>query len=247
MTAANSPPAAPLPVLYRDEDFIVVDKPAGLLVHRSWISSDTEFVLQRLRDQIKRRVYPVHRLDRPTSGALAFALSAAAARELATIFRARLAVRRYLAVVRGYTELEGTVDYPLREEPDKPAQDAVTHYRRLATIELPVAVSRYPTSRYSLVEVALVTGRRHQIRKHFAHIFHPLIGDTSHGEGRHNRLFRERFGIQRLLLHAHFLGFPHPYSGLETAIAAPLPPELADLFASFGWGELLQPPPEPAA
>lgn len=228
-------PAAELPVLYRDEHFIAIDKPAGMLVHRTWIADDGEFVLQRLRDQIRRRVYPVHRLDRLTSGVLVFGLNPAAARALCGLFEARAVSKRYLAITRGYTGTEGEIDYPLREEPDRPAQPALTRYRRLATVELPIPVGRYATARYSLVEVEPVTGRRHQIRKHFAHIFHPLIGDTTHGEGRHNRLFREQFGIHRLLLFAQRLVFRHPYTEAELAITAPLPAEFAQLCERFGW------------
>lgn len=224
-----------LAVLYRDEHFIAVDKPPGMLVHRTWISDGSEFALQRLRDQIGRRVYPVHRLDRPTSGVLMFALSPEAATALCGVFEARAVDKRYLAVVRGYTEEAGSIDYALCEEPDKPAQPALTHYRRLATVELPIAVGRYASARYSLVEARPETGRMHQIRKHFAHIFHPLIGDTTHGEGRHNRLFRERFDLHRLLLLAWRLEFTHPCSGARVAIEAPLPAELQRLFADFGW------------
>jgi tRNA pseudouridine65 synthase len=226
---------APLPVLYRDAHFIAVDKPAGMLVHRSWIASDSEFAMQRVRDQIRQRVYPVHRLDRPTSGVLIFGLSSEAARDLCALFEARVVDKRYLAVTRGYVEPDGVIDYALREEPDKPAQAAVTRYRRLATVELPIPVGRYPSARYSLVEAIPETGRMHQIRKHFAHIFHPLIGDTTHGEGRHNRLFRERFGVHRLLLIAQRLCFRHPYTGVQTSITAPLPPEVDALFRCFGW------------
>jgi len=243
MSDTVSAPAA-LPVLYRDEHFIAVDKPAGMLVHRTWIADGSEFVLQRLRDQIGQRVYPVHRLDRPTSGVLVFGLSSRAAADLCELFKDRQVEKRYLAVVRGYVEGEGTIDYPLREEPHLPAQEAVTHYRGLAKVELPIAVSRYATTRYSLVEAIPETGRMHQLRKHFAHISHPIIGDTSHGDGRHNRLFRERFGIHRLLLHARALTFRHPYTGAEIRIEAPRPAEFEALYHAFGWDEA---EPAPAA
>jgi tRNA pseudouridine65 synthase len=225
----------PLEVLYRDERFIAIDKPAGMLVHRTWISNGSEFALQRLRDQIGRRVYPLHRLDRPTSGVLLFALDPEAAAEMGAAFEGRRLEKRYLAVTRGFVEAEGVIDYALREEPDKPAQEAVTRYRPLARVELPIPVGRYATARYSLVEAIPETGRMHQLRKHFAHIFHPIIGDTTHGEGRHNRLFRERFGLNRLLLLAHQLSFRHPYSGADISIRAPLPPPLRGLFEEFGW------------
>jgi tRNA pseudouridine65 synthase len=228
-----------LTILYRDDDYIAVDKPAGLQVHRSWISEEREaFLLQRLRDQIGQRVYTIHRLDRPTSGVILFALSSEAARAMCGVFENREVEKGYLAIVRGYTDDEGRIDYPLQEEPHKPAQQAVTDYRTLARVELPIPVGRYNTARYSLVEVMPLTGRSRQIRKHFHHIFHPLIGDTSHGEGRHNRLFREHFQVERLLLHAHRLAFRHPLSGEAITIQAPLPEEFARLFGEFGWSSL---------
>lgn len=226
----------PLRILYRDADYIAVDKPAGLQVHRSWISEETEvFLLQRLRDQIGQRVYTIHRLDRPTSGVILFALSSEAARKMCEVFEQREVEKGYLAIVRGYADDEGHIDYPLREEPHKPAQQAVTDYRTLARVELPIPVGRYNTARYSLVEVMPLTGRSRQIRKHFHHIYHPLIGDTSHGEGRHNRLFREHFQVERLLLHAHRLALRHPGSGEAMTIQAPLPEEFVKLFGVFGW------------
>lgn len=226
----------PLTILYRDEDYVAVDKPSGLQVHRSWISEENEqFLLQRLRDQIGQRVYTVHRLDRPTSGVIIFGLSSEAAREMCGVFERREVEKRYLAVVRGYTNESGHIDYPLREDPDKPLQEAITDYRTLATVELPIPIGRYNTARYSLVEITPLTGRSRQIRKHFHHIFHPLIGDTSHGEGRHNRLFRERYDVHRLLLHAWKLQLTHPINGEALIITAPMPEEFERLMEKFGW------------
>lgn len=228
-----------LPILYRDERYIAVSKPPNLLVHRSPISQDETFLLQRLRDQIGRRVYPVHRLDRPTSGVIVFGLDSEAAAALCAGFEERGVEKRYLAVVRGWTDEEGLIDYPLREEKWMEEQQAQTAYRRLATVSLPIPVGRYPEARYSLLQVRPLTGRFHQIRKHFHHIFHPLVGDTTHGEGRHNRLFREHFGIRRLLLHAQGLSFHHPYSGEALNIEAPVGEELERLFERLGWGDTL--------
>lgn len=231
--------AEPLRVLFRDDQTIAVDKPAGMLVHRSWIASGEEtFLLQTLRDQIGQRVYPIHRLDRPTSGVILFALTSEAARQMCDVFERRTVKKEYLAIVRGFTDEQGRIDYPLQEEPHKPAQSAITDYERLATVELPLPVGRYNTARYSLVKVVPQTGRMRQIRKHFHHIFHPLIGDTSHGEGRHNRLFRERFDCHRLLLHAQRLTLPLPQHDEPLTIEAPLPKEFIHLFDTFGWHHL---------
>jgi len=210
-----------LSICYQDEYLVAVHKPAGMLVHRSWLDRhETRFLMQTLRDQLGCHVYPLHRLDRPTSGLVLFALSAEVARLGANLFSDRQVSKRYLALVRGYVDGEGIIDYPLKEEldkiadaqadQDKAAQPAVTRYRCLQQGELPFAVGRYPTSRYSLVELFPETGRKHQLRRHMAHLRHPIVGDTTHGDGRHNRFFREQFGIHRLLLTATGLSFIHP-------------------------------------
>lgn len=211
----------PLPILYRDAHYVAVDKPPGLLVHRSPISRDRVFLLQLLRDQLGQRVYPVHRLDRATSGVLVLGLSPAAAACLAGCFQRGEVDKAYLAVTRGWVDAAGLIDHPVSdEEGHGRPQPARTRYRRLATVELQEPVDRYPTARYSLVEAEPLTGRRQQIRKHFKHVSHHLIGDTTHGNGRHNRFFRERFAIHRLLLMARRLCFDHPYGGHRVDIRA---------------------------
>lgn len=188
-----------------------------------------------LRDQIGQWVYPIHRLDRPTSGVLIFGLSSDAARLLAQEFEQREVTKRYLAVVRGYTEESGVIDYPLQEEKWTEPQPAVTAYRKLAQVELPHPVGRYQTARYSLLEVEPKTGRMHQIRKHMKHIFHPIVGDTTHGDGKHNQLFRDQFDINRLLLVATELEFQHPYTQEKLTIRAEPEPEMVCLFEKLGW------------
>lgn len=225
-----------LPILYQDAHYVAVDKPPGLLVHRTQLSGSDDAALQRLRNQLRQRVYPIHRLDRPTSGILLFALSPEAARPLADAFEHRRVEKRYLAVCRGWPPEDGRIDSPLREDKDAEPQPAATRYRRLATVELPIPISRYPAARYALLDIWPETGRRHQIRKHMAHIRHPLIGDTSHGEGRHNRLFREHLRFAWLLLRADGLRFRHPFTGEDVTIEAALPEPLHRLFLRLGWG-----------
>lgn len=215
---------APLSILYRDEHLVAIDKPEGLLVHRSLIDrSEKRYALQLLRDQLGQRVYPAHRLDRPTSGVLLFALDRETARRLGEIFSGREASKRYLALVRGWAPECLRIDHPLKEEldrttdsladGDKEPQSAVTGIRTLERFELDAALGRYPRSRYSLVEAMPETGRKHQIRRHLKHIFHPVIGDTTHGEGRHNRFFRETLDCGRMLLAAVELSLLHPVTG----------------------------------
>jgi tRNA pseudouridine65 synthase len=243
---ANGQPGTPdsLSILYQDRHLIAIDKPAGLLVHPSWIDkTETRCAMMLLRDQIGQYVYPVHRLDKPTSGVLLFALSSEVARRLTQCFTERRVEKSYLAVVRGYTDPTGRIDHPLQEKHDKmtdrqawrdkPPQTAVTQYRRLATLELPVCVDRYPTSRYSLVEASPLTGRKHQIRRHFKHLSHPIIGDTSYGKSSHNRLFAEHFGCHRLLLAATRLVLPHPLTGEPLRLEAELDTCFASVVACF--------------
>lgn len=229
-----------LEILYQDDHLVAINKPSGLLVHRSLIDKhETRFAIQLTRDQIGQVVYPVHRLDKPTSGVLLFALDSNTARLLTEQFTAHTVQKTYQALVRGYTPLNGTIDHPLREQLDqmtdslvdqhKPAQSAITTYQRLHTFELPFAVDRYPTSRYSLVEVYPKTGRKHQIRRHFKHISHHLIGDTTHGNGKHNQFFREHFACHRLLLHSTRLALLHPHKQTPLVLQADLPADFTQL------------------
>ncbi|MTJ00520.1 MAG: pseudouridylate synthase [Marinobacter adhaerens] len=222
--------ANPLSVLYRDDYLLIVHKPAGLLVHRSPIDRhETEFALQYARAlNDGEHVYPVHRLDRPTSGILVFARDSDTARTLGLAMMAGDVAKTYLAMVRGWPPERGEIDYPLREEPEdrrlkgieQPVRNALTHYRTLATTEIPVEIEKYPTSRYAVVELSPKTGRKHQLRRHMKHINHPMIGDANHGRGRHNRYFAERFGEGRLMLAATMMAFRHPVSGEPLTISA---------------------------
>lgn len=218
-------PADPLPILFEDDYFIAINKPQGMLVHRTRMSEDTVFVLQTLRDQVGAPVYAIHRLDRATSGVLVYAKSAEAAELLAAGFREKTIEKKYLGIVRGWTADQGSIDYAVRDQ-DKPNAeflDAITHYRTLGRSEVAHAIGyKYSTARFSLVEVEPETGRRHQIRKHFAHILHPVIGDKRHGDNKHNTYFWNVLGLPRMLLHARQLAFEHPATGQPVLIEAPI-------------------------
>lgn len=222
-----------LEVIYQDEYIVAINKPSNLLVHRSWIDKDeTRFAIQMLRDQIGQYVYPVHRLDKPTSGVLLFALSKEMARALSEQMQEGRFKKEYLAIVRGYTDEGAEIDYALKEvldkmtdakaRKDKEAQEAITFYEKLAQIELPYPVGRYDTTRYSFVRLKPQTGRKHQLRRHMKHILHPIVGDTKYGRGEHNRFFREQFDCHRLLLHASQLKLIHPVSKKELTLKAGL-------------------------
>jgi tRNA pseudouridine65 synthase len=235
-----------LEIIYQDEHIVAVNKPSHLLVHRSWIDKEeTRFAIQILRDQIGRYVYPVHRLDKPTSGVLLFALSKEVARAISEQMQARAFKKEYIAIVRGYTEQSGTIDYALKEvldkmtdskaTVDKEAQSAVTAYETIGQVELPFSVGRYATTRYSLVRLRPQTGRKHQLRRHMKHLLHPIVGDTKYGRGEHNRFFREEFDVHRLLLHARELTFLHPVLNKEITLTAGVDEVFLQLLATLGF------------
>ncbi|CAA6810358.1 MAG: tRNA pseudouridine synthase C (EC [uncultured Sulfurovum sp.] len=235
-----------LEILYQDTYMVAINKPSGLLVHKSPIDKhETRFALQEVRDQIGQYVYPIHRLDKPTSGVLLFALDKQVAKQMSEAFREGKVEKTYLAIVRGYTEKLETIDYALKQMLDtkeqkklgitKESQEAVTRYERLDTVELPFPVSRYPMARYSLVKLTPKSGRKHQLRRHMKHIFHPIVGDTKHGRGEHNKLFRKEFGCHRLLLHANTIQFVHPVTEESLYIEAPLDEMFLALFQKFDW------------
>lgn len=252
-TPGPRPPPATLPahpelprILYADDTLVAVHKPAGLFVHRTALDAGVRIVaLQSLRRVLGgERLYPVHRLDRGTSGLLLFARTPEAHRALAQAFEARAIEKTYLAIVRGWPPESGDIDEPLRRldadgcaREDQPPQDAHTAYRRIAVAELSVRVDRYPTSRYALVALAPHTGRRHQLRRHLRKLNHPIVGDTTYGQGRHNRLFRRRYACHRLLLAAVELSFVHPATGLRVRLCAPLAEDFWGPLASLGWAD----------
>ncbi|WP_342639013.1 tRNA pseudouridine(65) synthase TruC [Vibrio metschnikovii] len=235
-----------LEIIYQDPYLVAVNKPAGMLVHRSWLDKhETQFVMQTLRDQIGQHVFPLHRLDRPTSGVLVFALSSEVASTLMPMFASQQMEKTYHAVVRGWIEQADVLDYPLKVELDKIAdkfaqedkepQSAMTAYRPLAKVEEPFSTGKFATTRYSLMELKPKTGRKHQLRRHMAHLRHPIVGDTTHGDGKHNRLYREQYQVQRLMLHASQLSFIHPYTEQMVTLNAGFDDDWQRLFSTFSW------------
>lgn len=224
-----------LSILYRDDYLVAVDKLPGLLVHRTGLDAgETRFALQMVRDQIGRSVWPVHRLDKGTSGVLLFALDADTARAMGQAFEAGEGLEKtYRAVVRGWPADEGLIDHPLRRMPDdmrterEEIQEAQTRFRTLERYELPLPYGRFPMTRAALVELTPLTGRRHQLRRHMAHVSHHMIGDATHGKGPLNRDLAGMLGLQRLWLHACRLALRHPVSGEAVTIEAEPGPEWA--------------------
>jgi tRNA pseudouridine65 synthase len=230
-----------LEILYQDDDLVAVNKPANLAVHRSkFVGPDDAFLVDLLREQVEGRLHLAHRLDRATSGVLLVARSPEVAAAMGEQFMGRTVSKRYLAVVRGWPDpAEGTIDYPLPGSRDTgPRRDATTDYRQLATVEVDIPLGRYEKQRYALVVAEPRTGRFRQIRKHFAHIHHPIVGDSQHGRGDHNRLYKQHFSSHRLLLHAERLTFTHPVSGQPMVISASLDATWLRLVDRFGWQDV---------
>lgn len=240
--------APEIEILYEDEHLVAIHKPAGLLVHRSYLARrERFFAMQLTRDLVGCHVFPVHRLDRPTSGVLLFAKSSEVANALCEQFASHTIEKQYLALVRGNMHESGILDYALKVEldelgdknadPNKAAQEAVTAYEPLLNTEIPYPSGRYSTSRFALVRLSPKTGRKHQLRRHMAHLRHPIVGDTTHGDGKQNAFFREHFSINRLWLIAKKLTFTHPITQTRLSVETELESEWETVFAELGWDE----------
>lgn len=195
------------------------------MVHRSPIAADAdEFAVQLLRDQLGQKVFPVHRLDRKTGGVLLFALDNEINKHMNVAFMERKVAKKYFALVRGFSPESGTIDYPLFDEKGR-SHEALTYYKTIERFEVSVPFGKHETSRYSLIEANPETGRMHQLRRHFAHLFYPIIGDRPHGCNKQNKLFLEKWGMNTMLLHAAELMFQHPVTGKEIVVKARLQSE----------------------
>jgi tRNA pseudouridine65 synthase len=251
-----------LTILYQDEYLVAIDKPSGLFVHRSFMDKDEiYFALQLVRDQIGKYIYPVHRLDRPTSGVLLFALTKEVAQKLNEAFANKSAnngidekdsetelTKTYYALVRGYlpiNEQAQLIDYPLKEKldklgdknvsRDKAPQSAQTYYQVIKQASLPIALGKFDSVRYSLVKLLPITGRRHQIRRHLAHLRFPILGDINYGDNKQNPFFIQYFGFKRLMLIAKSLSFIHPITKQKITITAEFDQQWQDVFTEFNW------------
>ncbi|MGV6850965.1 MAG: pseudouridine synthase [bacterium] len=219
-------------ILYQDNSIVVINKPSGILVHRTGISQDKVFVVQELRNQIGAYVYTVHRLDRATSGVLLFALNKEVQKALSAQFENREVHKKYHALVRGWPKKQGFIDHPVPDDRGR-LREAMTNYQRLEKTEINVSIGRYNTARYTLLELHPETGRKHQIRRHLRHIAHPIIGDVNYGDRHHNHYFWEHLGIHRLMLHASALAFKHPDTGESIEIKISLPDEWKPILSHF--------------
>lgn len=210
-------------IIYQDDYLIAINKPGGMLVHRTRIAEEESvFVLQLLRKQTGHHLYPVHRLDRPTSGVLLFAFDPDTARKLSELLVSGLVTKEYVALVRGWMPEAVELNHPVKNDRGN-LQEACTCFVPGERFILHRPIGNYPSARYSLVSCFPKSGRWHQIRQHLAHLRHYIVNDRVHGDGKHNRVFKEVFGIEPLFLHARSLFMPHPQTGIKLRLEAKLP------------------------
>ncbi len=226
-----------LEIIYSDQFLICINKPNDILVHRTTLSvGETEFIVQKLRDQTGKYIYPVHRLDRPTSGVLVFAFDSKTAALLSSMLNTSLVTKTYIALVRGWFPEERLLDYPVKNERGT-IKEAITSFRNITHFILNIPVGNFPSARYSLIECKPQTGRWHQIRQHLAHLRHYIINDRVHGDGKHNNIFKHQLNIEPLFLHALKMEFKHPYTNETLIFKADLPPHWQTAFDRFSVSE----------
>ena len=227
-----------LDLIYEDETIICINKPNNVLVHHAFHSrnvADETSLLQAIEAQFKIKVYPIHRLDRKTSGIILLAKKTEFVSKFQALFTNNEIEKIYYGVVRGHAVKEKTIDSPVKGRDAKVHKEALTHLKTLATVVLDIPVKPYESSRYSLVELKPKTGRMHQLRVHMNKISHPLIGDAKYGDKNHDMMYVANFGFQNLFLHAGQLQFIHPFSTEKLNLKAEFPKDWISLFENFDW------------
>ncbi len=225
-----------LEILHSDDYLVAINKPGGLLVHRTDLDPfETQFAVQILRDQLNKHVFPIHRLDKPTSGVLLFALQKETAQLISELLLNKQIHKEYIAIVRGWMPDNVKVDRGVRVEKDRPRREALTNFSKISQVEVPYPVGPFATARYSLIRALPETGRRHQIRKHLNHISYPILGDSWYGDRDHNNFAKEEFGMADLFLHALRVKFIHPILKEQMIINAPVPLQWREMLDHLGF------------
>ena len=227
-----------LEIIIEDDYIICVNKPNNVLVHHAFLSrnvGDEDSLLQLIEKQMGIKVYPVHRLDRKTSGLILLAKEKEYVSKFQELFTEKQIQKIYFGVVRGFSPESKTIDSPVKGRDANVHKEALTYLRTLANITLNIPVKPYDSSRYSLVEFLPQTGRMHQLRVHSNKISHPLIGDAKYGDKNHDVMFEENFGWKNLFLHAGKLEFTHPFSSEKMILKGAFPKDWLDLFEEFKW------------
>jgi len=224
-------------IIYEDDYIIIVNKPNGILIHRSYYARNIKdhILLDMLLEQLGYSTYPVHRLDRKTSGAIVLCKNKDHVSQFQEALTSDNSVKTYYGVVRGFISEKGIIDSPVKHPENKTYKKAETHFNSCAQITLDVPVHPYPTSRYSLVRLIPKTGRIHQLRIHLNKVSHPLVGDYKYGDRFHNRMFEQELGANNLFLHAYSIEFKHPYLKKMIKINANFPMSWIAIANQFEW------------
>lgn len=231
-----------LEIIFEDAYLLCVNKPNNVLVHHAHHSrnvADEDSLLQLIEKELKIKVFPIHRLDRKTSGIIMLAKETMYVSKFQELFTNNEIQKTYFGVVRGYSPDSKTIDSPVKGRDANVHKEALTHLKTLDKITLNIPVKPYDSSRYSLVELAPKTGRMHQLRVHSNKVSHPLIGDSKYGDKNHNVMYTAHFNWSNLFLHAHSLKFTHPHSQEELHLIADFPNDWKQLFEKFEW-EMLE-------
>ncbi|WP_299104587.1 pseudouridine synthase [uncultured Tenacibaculum sp.] len=227
-----------LEIIYEDDFIIGVSKPNNMLVHHSDYSknvSEEASLIQLLYSQIGHKLYPLHRLDRKTSGIILLSKAPEFVAEFQQLFYNSKIEKIYYGLVRGYSPQELLINTPVKGRDSNVYKDAETHLETKESIEINIPVTPYNTARYSIVKLTPKTGRLHQLRIHMNKISFPLIGDPKYGDNNHNHMFKEKFDCNNLFLHAYSLEFTHPYTNKQVILKTPFPNHWIKIKEAFKW------------
>ena len=225
-------------IVHQDEHCIVVNKPNNILVHHAYHSrnkSEEDSLLQLLEQQLGKKLYPIHRLDRKTSGIILLATETSYVSKFQELFTHHEIQKTYYGIVRGFAPESKVIDSPVKGRDADVYKEAETQMHTLAKIQLEIPVKPYDSSRYSLVKLLPKTGRLHQLRIHMNKISHPLLNDAKYGDKNHNLMFEEKFGWRKLFLHAASLQFQHPFTQELLSLQATFPEDWVKAFQEFSW------------
>lgn len=229
-------------ILYEDDFVVAVAKPNNMLVHHSFMArnqSEEQTLVALLQEKYEHQYFPVHRLDRKTSGIVLCAKEKRFVADFQALFTSDQIQKVYHGIVRGFSPENGVIDSPVKGRDANVHKEALTHFETLANVTLPIPVQPFSESRYSLVKLLPKTGRMHQLRVHLNKINHPLIGDPKYGDRFHNRMFQAEFGMSNLFLHASSLSFQHPFLAEKISIQCPFPKDWETISKRFEWSLIL--------
>ena len=227
-----------LEIIYQDNYCLLVTKPNNVLVHHAHHSRnkiEEESLIQLIENQFGKRYYPIHRLDRKTSGIILLASKREYVASFQALFTNNEIQKIYYGVVRGFSQDNKIINSPVKGRDALVYREAETHLNCLDKIELNIPVKPYDSSRYSLVELRPKTGRMHQLRIHMNKVSTPLINDAKYGDKNHDLMYAKQFGWKNLFLHAGSLEFIHPFTNKKLILKSSFSEDWVQLFQEFSW------------